>query len=57
MVWVLIWMQLSTTQAVNYYQLGTFPTQAECTAALSNATVMVTHKSETVACLEVEVNQ
>ena len=57
MVWVLIWMQLSTTQAVNYYQLGTFPTQEECTTALSNATVMVTHKSETVACLEVEVSQ
>ena len=57
MVWVLVWMQLFSTQAVDHYQLGTFATEEECTAALSKAAVMITHKSETVACLEVEVSQ
>ena len=57
MVWVLVWMQLFSTQTVDHYQLGTFATEEECTAALSKAAVMITHKSETVACLEVEVNQ
>jgi len=57
MVWVLVWMQLFSTQAVDHYQLGTFATEEECTAALSKAAVMITHKSETVACLEVEVQQ
>lgn len=57
MVWVLIWMQLFSTQTVDHYQLGTFATEKECTEALSKAAIMITHKSETVACLEVEVNQ
>lgn len=57
MVWVLVWMQLFSTQSVDHYQLGTFATMEECQIELSNAAKMVTHKSETVACLEIEVNQ
>lgn len=57
MMYILIWMQLFSTQTVDHYQLGSFATEEECTAALSKAAVMITHKSETVACLEVEVQQ
>ena len=57
MVWVLVWMQLFTTQSVDHYQLGTYATLEECTIELSKATKMVTHKSETVACLEIEIQQ
>jgi hypothetical protein len=57
MVWVLVWMQLFTTQSVDHYQLGTYATLEECQIELSKAVKMVTHKSETVACLEVEVSQ
>jgi len=57
MMYVLVWMQLFSTQTVDYYQLGTYPTLEECQIELSKAAKMVTHKSETVACLEVETNQ
>jgi hypothetical protein len=57
MVWVLVWMQLFTTQSVDHYQLGTYATLEECQIELSKAVKMVTHKSETVACLEIEVTQ
>ena len=57
MMYVLVWMQLFSTQTVDYYQLGTYPTFEECQIELSKAAKMVTHKSETVACLEVDVQQ
>jgi len=57
MVWVLVWMQLFSTQNVDYYQLGTYATLEECQIELSKAVKMVTHKSETVACLEIEIQQ
>jgi hypothetical protein len=56
MVYVLIWMQLLTTsQQVDYYHIETYDTQAECVAGLSKASVLVSNKSETVACLELKV--
>ena len=57
MMYILVWMQLFSTQSVDHYQLGSYATLEECTAALSKAAVMITHKSETVACLEVETQQ
>jgi len=57
MMYILIWMQLFSTQSVEYYQLGNYPTLEECQIELSKAAKMITHKSETVACLEVEVTQ
>ena len=52
MMFVLVWMQLFSTQTVEHYQLGNY-----ATIELSKAAKMITHKSETVACLEVEVQQ
>ena len=57
MMYILIWMQLLSTQNVEYYQLGNYETLEECQIELSKAAKMITHKSETVACLEVEIQQ
>jgi len=57
MMYVLIWMQLFRTQTVVHYQVGSYATLEECQIQLSKAAKMITHKSETVACLEVETQQ
>ena len=57
MMYILIWMQLFSTQNIEYYQSGNYATLEECQIELSKAAKMITHKSETVACLEVEVQQ
>ncbi len=56
MVWALVWMQLLvTSQSVKYYHVETYSSQEECVAAMSEAAVLVSNKSETLACLELEV--
>ena len=57
MVYILIWMQLFSGQSVEHYQLGTYATLEECQIEMSAAAKMVTHKAETVACLEVEMQR
>ena len=57
MMFVLVWMQLFSTQTVEHYQLGSYATLEECQIQLSKAAKMIIHKSETVACLEVETQQ
>ena len=57
MMYVLIWVQLFSTQTVEHYQFGRYATLEECQIKLSKAAKMITHKSETVACLEVETQQ
>jgi len=56
MVWALVWMQLLvTSQSVKYYHVETYASQEECVAAMSEAAVLVSNKSETLACLELQV--
>ena len=56
MVWALVWMQLLiTSQTVKYFHVDTFDSKEECVAAMSNAAVLVSNKSETLACLELQV--
>ena len=56
MVWALVWMQLLvTSQTVKYYHVETYTSEEECVAAMSEAAVLVSNKSETVACLELQV--
>ena len=57
MMYVLVWMQLFSTQTVEHYQLGSYATIEECQIQLSKAAKRVTHTSETVARLEVEKQQ
>jgi hypothetical protein len=56
MVWALVWMQLLvTSQTVKYYHVETYSSKEECVAAMSEAAVLVSNKSETLACLELQV--
>ncbi len=56
MVWALVWMQLLvTSQTVKYYHVETYASEEECVAAMSEAAILVSNKSETVACLELQV--
>jgi hypothetical protein len=55
MVWVLVWIQVTASQGVEYYQINSFPKKEECTAALDKAQVMLNHQGEAVVCLEVTV--
>lgn len=56
MVWALVWMQLLvTSQSVKYYHVETYSSKEECVAAMSEAAVLVSNKSETLACLELKV--
>ena len=55
MVWVLLWIQMTNSQGVEYYQINTYPKKEECTKALTKAEVMLNHQGETVVCLEVKV--
>ena len=57
MMWILIWMQLVTSQGVEHYQLGTFTKETDCKAALKEAVVLVSTSSEMLACLEVDTRQ
>ena len=55
MVWVLVWIQMTASQGVEYYQINSFPKKEECTTALDKAQVMLNHQGEAVVCLEVKV--
>ena len=55
MVWVLVWIQMTASQGVEYYQINSFPKKEECAAALDKAQVMLNHQGEAVVCLEVTV--
>ncbi len=57
MVWALVWMQLLVnSQTVKYYHVETYTSEEECVAALSEAAVLVSNNSETLACLELKIN-
>jgi len=55
MVWVLLWIQMTTSSGVEYFQINSFPKKEECTQALTQAEVMLNHQGEAVVCLEVKV--
>ncbi len=57
MMWILIWMQLVTSQGVEHYQLGTFTKKDDCQEALTKAVVLVSTSAEMLACLEVDTRQ
>jgi len=57
MMWILVWMQLVTSQGVEYYQLGTFTKDTDCKETLAKAVVLVNTSAEMLACLEVDTRQ
>ena len=57
MMWILVWMQLVTSQGVEHYQLDTFTKETDCQEALKKAVILVSTSSEMLACLEVDTRQ
>jgi len=57
MMWILVWMQLVTSQGVEHYQLGAFTKKDDCQDALTKAVVLVNTSAEMLACLEVDTRQ
>ena len=56
-MYVLIFLQYLNGTELKYYQIATFPTDAECQAEQKKAqATLVTHGSQAVACLEVNRN-
>ncbi len=57
MMWILVWMQLVTSQGVEHYQLGTFTKKEDCQEAFNEAIVLINTSAEMLACLEVDTRQ
>ena len=56
MVWILVWLQLSTGQKLDYYHVGTYDNRESCFEELKKATVLVNNKNTAVDCIEVDIN-
>jgi len=55
-VWVLVWLQITAGQSVDYFQLGTYKTLEECKQQQEIAKVMIVHSGIAVECFKVNVN-
>ena len=55
-VWVLVWLQITAGQSVDYFQLGTYKTLEECKQQQEIAKVMIIHSGIAVECFKVDVN-
>tara|TARA_R110000782_G_scaffold193909_1_gene283496 strand:+ start:68 stop:238 length:171 start_codon:yes stop_codon:yes gene_type:complete len=55
-VWFLVWLQLISGKPVDYFQLGSYQSQAICEQQKQKAIVMVTHNGVAVVCLKAEVD-
>jgi len=54
MIYVLVFLQYINGSELKYYQIAVFSSDAECQAEQKKAQeTLVTHGSQTVACLEV----
>jgi len=54
-MWVLVWVQLlANSQNIQYYQFENYATKRACDDALKEASVMLTHKNESLICIGLE---
>lgn len=54
-MWILLWLQVVSTDTIKYYHLGTYGSLEHCAQAKGKAMVMRTTKDTMVACLDVTV--
>ena len=55
MVWILVWLQLSTGQKLDYYHVGTYENKEACFEELKKAVVLV-HKNAAVDCMPINID-
>ena len=56
MVWILVWLQLSTGQKLDYYHVGTYENREAGFEELKKAAVLVKNKNTAVDCIEVNID-
>lgn len=56
MIWILVWLQLSTGQKLDYYHVGTYENKEACFEELKKAIVLVNNKNTAVDCIEVDID-
>jgi len=54
---ILLWVNFIPDQGIRYHHLGTFDNKTLCMAQLKYASVMVNDKSETLECIQIEVER
>ena len=57
MVWILVWLQLTTSQSIDYYHIDTFYEKDACVAELSKASVLVTNKNTALDCIPIDTTR
>jgi hypothetical protein len=57
MIYVLVFLHFVNTDNLKYYQVATFGDAESCELELEKASVMVTHSSMTLTCLELNAQQ
>ena len=57
MVWILVWLQLSAGQSMQFYHIDTFSTVDECVEELRKAVVLKNHKNTAIDCLPVQTTR
>jgi hypothetical protein len=55
MVWILVWLQLSTGQKLDYYHVGTYENKEACFEELKKAVVLV-NKNAAVDCMPINID-
>jgi len=54
-VWILIWMQFVPDEGIRYHHLDTFNNKTLCGGDTGKARVLVNDPSETLQCIELEL--
>ena len=57
MIYVLVFLHFVNTDNLKYYQVAIFGDAESCELELEKASVMVTHSSMTLTCLELNAQQ
>ena len=53
-MWVLVWLQITAGQSVDYFQLGTYDNKNICEQQRKKAEVMIVHNGISVQCIGID---
>jgi hypothetical protein len=56
LMFLLIWFYAIPEQDIRYHHLGSFENETKCMTELRHASVLVNNKLETIACIEVQID-
>jgi len=56
MMWILVWLQLTSGMPLDYFQLGAYDNRKVCEQQKEKAEVMIIHNGISVQCIGIEIN-